>query len=247
MSDSHYIPIQPQRGKRLSQLVSEQLTDSIVTGKLKPGEWLPAERNLEKMFLVSRAPIREALNELVTKELLVKIPGEGLRVADTFTTVFTPPLVAILTSHPQARMDILELRRLLEGAAAYYAAIRSTPQEHQKLRQSYQRLAHAYVHGSLEEAARADAEYHMEIVHAAHNHALYAMMNSFFSLLQGSVLNTADTIRRNKANWDKTDEHHRALLDAILNGEAEKAREIAFDHLTFLHTTLGRDNPWEIA
>jgi DNA-binding FadR family transcriptional regulator len=61
--------------------------------------------------------------------------------------------------------------------------------------------------------------------------------------LQDSVLDAADTIRRDKQNWDETDRHHQQLLQAIIAGDAELAQELACEHLTFLHSTLSSSHP----
>lgn len=226
------------RGVTLAALVYEKIKEAIVSGQIKPGEWLPAEREMASQLDVSRPPIREALTKLKAEGLLAEPDGGGLQVADIFDEAFSSPLASLLTAHPQVRLDVLEFRRLLEGAAAFYAAKRSTPQEHQRLETLYQELAQAYTQGSLQEAAEADARFHLGIIEAAHNQAILSVMSSFYTLLKDSVLTTADTIRRDKANWDETDRHHKQLLRAIISGNAELAKDIACEHLTFLHSTL---------
>ncbi|WP_099061869.1 FadR/GntR family transcriptional regulator [Serratia sp. BW106] len=246
MSAQLFTPIQRsdrQRGATLAMLVYEALKEAIVSGRIKPGEWLPVQRELEDQLGVSRPPIREALTKLQAEGLLTGGQGNGLQVADMFEDAFASPLSNLLISNPQVRLDILEFRRLLEGAAAFYAAKRSTPQEHQHLRQLYQELAWAYTQGTLQEAARADAKFHLGIIEAAHNQAMLSVMSGFYSVLQDSVLDAADTIRRDKQNWDETDRHHQQLLQAIIDGDAERAQALACEHLTFLYSTLSASQP----
>lgn len=243
MSAQVFTPIKRQRGVTLATLVYEAIKDAIVSGRIKPGEWLPAQRDLETLLQVSRPSIRESLATLQAEGFLTGGQGGGMQVADMFEDVLASPLANLMSSSPQVRLDILEFRRLLEGAAAFYAAKRSTPEEHQHLRNLYQELAHAYTLGSLQEAAQADAKFHLGIIEAAHNMAILSVASSFYSVLQDSVLDAADTIRRDKNNWDETDRHHQQLLKAIVDGDAELAREIACEHLAFLHTTLSSSHP----
>lgn len=235
-----------QRGATLATLVYDVIKDAIVSGKVKPGEWLPAQRDLEVQLQVSRSPIRDALSKLQSEGLLAPGAGGGFIVADAFEELFASPLNSLIASNPQVRFDILELRRLLEGAAAFYAAKRSTPEEHHRLQELYESLKWAYTEGTLKDAATADAKFHLAIIEAAHNQAILSVMNNFYTFLQDSVLDAADTIRRDRDNWNETDRHHRELLNAIVEGNAERAQMLAYEHLGFLHTKLSLAKPLNI-
>ncbi|MEX1843630.1 FCD domain-containing protein [Enterobacter cloacae] len=243
MSARVFSPVQRndrQRGATLAMLAYDAIKDAIVSGKIKPGEWLPAQRDLEVQLQISRSPIRDAISKLQAEGLLEIGSGGGVIVANVFNDAFADPLSQLAATNPQVRFDILEFRRLLEGAAAFYAAKRSTPQEHQHLQELYQQLKWAYSEGTLQEAARADAQFHLGITEAAHNQAILGVMQSFYTVLKGSVLDAADTIRRNKQHWDETDRHHQQLLQAIIDGDAEEAQNLACEHLSFLHSTLSQ-------
>ncbi|EWG65591.1 Pyruvate dehydrogenase complex repressor [Enterobacter sp. DC4] len=246
MSAQLFTPIQRndrQRGATLAMLVYDEIKNAIVSGRIKPGEWLPVQRNMEALLQVSRPPIREALTKLQGEGLLTAEMGRGLKVADVFEEAIASPLSQLMVSNPQVRLDILEFRRLLEGAAAFYAAQRSTSKEHKRLRELYQRLKWAYTEGTLLDAAKADARYHLGIIEAAHNQAILSVMSGFYTILQDSVLDAADTIRRDKQNWDETDRHHRQLLETIISGDAEQAQRLACEHLTFLYSRLSIAQP----
>lgn len=55
---------------------------AIKKGELRPGDRLPTEQELCRMFGLSRTPVRQALTELVQEGLLVRIPGRGTFVAE---------------------------------------------------------------------------------------------------------------------------------------------------------------------
>ncbi|EWG67274.1 Pyruvate dehydrogenase complex repressor [Enterobacter sp. DC4] len=240
MLDNLFTPIIKNKDQKetLSDLVYNEIRTAIRNDKLRPGDQLPAERQLEKLFLVSRVPIREAIKKLTTEGMLRHNPAGGAIVSDLYKEVFSQPLELLLNVDPQAKRDVLELRRLLEGEAAYYAAQRATAQEHELLTQNYYKLRDAYFNGTQQEAAAADAAFHLSIVHAAHNHALNSIMSIFYTVLESSVLNAADTIRKNEESWNATDNHHKKLLSSIIQGDAEEARRIAREHLNFIYSIL---------
>src|ERR1700746_1234935 len=73
---------------RLYEQIVEQIEQSILKGVLKPGNQLPAERELAQQFGVSRTGVREAVKALREKGLVEAYPGRG-----TFITNGTPPSI----------------------------------------------------------------------------------------------------------------------------------------------------------
>ncbi|MFJ5768976.1 extracellular solute-binding protein [Psychrobacillus sp. NPDC093180] len=57
-----------------------ELKEEIISGKIKPGEFILPENTLSKVYELSRVSIRNALAELVEEGLIEKIPGKGNRV-----------------------------------------------------------------------------------------------------------------------------------------------------------------------
>lgn len=71
----------PDSSKRLSEGVSVWLTDQIVHGQLKPGQWI-SENEIARQLEVSRSPVREALRLLAQEGLVEILPRRGTVVAD---------------------------------------------------------------------------------------------------------------------------------------------------------------------
>ena len=115
------------RQRRLSDNIVEQLETMILEGTLQPGQRLPAERALAEQFGVSRPSLREAVQKLVAKGLLISRQGGGNYVSDSLGSSFSDPLLSLLEGHPEAHRDLLEFRHTLEADCAYYAALRATP------------------------------------------------------------------------------------------------------------------------
>ena len=116
-------PLQP---RRLSDGIVERIETLVLEGSLRPGERLPAERALAEEFGVSRPSVREAIQKLVARGLLVSRHGGGTFVNNTLGASFRDPMIELLGRNPEAQRDLIEFRHTLEGACAYYAAQRAT-------------------------------------------------------------------------------------------------------------------------
>src|SRR5688500_19829916 len=81
-----YLPIKPK--ERLYQEIVDQIQQQILSGALKPGDQIPAERDLAERFGVSRTAVREAIKSLTEKGLIEVFVGRG-----TFVTNLSPDRV----------------------------------------------------------------------------------------------------------------------------------------------------------
>ena len=103
------------RQPKLSDVIEQQLEFLILEGTLRPGEKLPPERELAKQFDVSRPSLREAIQRLEAKGLLLRRQGGGTFVQSSLWQSFSDPLVELLSDHPESQFDLLETRHALEG------------------------------------------------------------------------------------------------------------------------------------
>lgn len=177
------------RQRRLSDDIVAQLEAMILEGTLKSGERLPAERVLAEQFGVSRPSLREAIQKLVAKGLLVSRQGGGNYVTESLGATFSDPLLHLLEGNPEAQRDLLEFRHTLEGSCAYYAALRATSLDHQRLTEAFEALQACYARNdqvSAEEGA-ADARFHLAIAEASHNTVLLHTIKGLFDLLRRNV------------------------------------------------------------
>jgi GntR family transcriptional repressor for pyruvate dehydrogenase complex len=126
----------PVKQAKLSDIILAQLEAMILEGSLKPGQKLPAERELAKQFDVSRPSLREAIQRLESKGLLTRRQGGGTYVKEELREQLTDPLFELLNSHPESKYDLLEFRHAIEGFSAYYAALRGTSEDFKKIKTS---------------------------------------------------------------------------------------------------------------
>lgn len=229
------------RQRRLSDDIVAQLEAMILEGTLKSGERLPAERVLAEQFGVSRPSLREAIQKLVAKGLLVSRQGGGNYVTESLGATFSDPLLHLLEGNPEAQRDLLEFRHTLEGACAYYAALRATSLDHQRLTEAFEALQACYARNdqvSAEEGA-ADARFHLAIAEASHNTVLLHTIKGLFDLLRRNVVtNIGGMYAQRTETRAQLMEQHQRLYYAIISGQAELAREVSNQHIHYVQEVL---------
>ncbi len=226
------------RPRRIADAVMEQLETMIAEGTFKPGQKLPAERELAQQFGVSRPSLREALQKLAARGLLVSRQGGGTYVSSEIGSAFSDPLLTLLANHPEFHYDLLEFRHALEGLSAHYAALRSTAADKALLQQRFDELVATYPAMDPEKEAEADAAFHLTIAEAAHNVVLLHAMRRLFSLLERSIVDNLRSLFERKESRDMLYQQHKALLDAIVDGDPERAQQMSHDHLVFVEDGL---------
>ncbi len=223
---------------RIADEIAKQIEDQLIKGVLKPGEKLPSERELSKLLNVSRPSIREALHKLEARNILSKDPGGSARVSDNMGESFTDPLMALLVNNYDAPFELLEVRYVLEGMSAYNAALYSTDKDKEIIKQRYADLQKNYDEKNADEEATADIEFHLAIAEASQNAMLVHLMRSLFSVLHKSVLFSFSVFYTKPSVRLTLPDQHRAIMDAILAGDAELAREKMQDHILSIDDLL---------
>ena len=232
----------PLQQRRLSDDMVERIETLILEGSLRPGERLPAERALAEDFGVSRPSLREAIQKLVARGLLISRHGGGTFVSDSLGSSFRDPMLELLENNPEAQRDLIEFRHTLEGACAYYAALRATDLDRQRLKAAFERVQDCYLQQgrvSRSEEGRADALFHLAIAEASHNAVLLHTIRSLFDLLEHNVVtNIGGMLPLGSVVRDRLLAQHEALYRAIVDGRADDARRKASEHLDYVQEVL---------
>src|SRR3984957_10861143 len=113
------------RTSRLYEQIVQQIEDSVLKGTLKPGDQLPAERELAQRFGVSRTAVREAVKALSEKGLVEAYSGRGTFITDGTSQAVRQSLDLITKiGQPEGSHQLAEVRAILEPEIAALAAIR---------------------------------------------------------------------------------------------------------------------------
>lgn len=226
---------------RIADEIAKQIEEQLLQGELKPGEKLPSERELAKILNVSRPSIREALHKLEAKNILNKDPGGSAYVSKNMGESFTDPLMALLTNNQNAPFELLEIRYTLEGLSAYNAALYCTENDKKNIKKCFDVLQKNYDEKEAEQEATADIGFHLAIAEASKNAMLVHMMRSLFTVLHKSVVFSFATFYSKPEVRSYLPHQHRDIMNAVLAGDAELAREKMQTHI-FSVDKLLREN-----
>jgi GntR family transcriptional repressor for pyruvate dehydrogenase complex len=223
---------------KISDSVAEELEARILEGSLKPGDRLPAERDLAVEMGVSRPSLREALQKLVSKGLLATRHGGGTVVTDRLEATFVDPWQQMLKGHPALQSDLLEFRRMLESQAAALAAERATPADIERIDTAFATLDAAYASGDLVASAEADVAFHQAVAEAAHNALIGHLCASLHRVIHDDVSANLGFLHARAARWDKLKAQHRAIWEAVRNRHGEAAGSVASAHIDFVRESM---------
>lgn len=232
------MPFRPIESEKLSDAVVRQIEGLVLQGVLRPGERLPAERELADRLAVSRPSLRSAIALLQDKGLLISKAGAGVYVADMLGSAFSPALIELFSRHEQAVFDYLSFRRDMEGLAAERAVQLASDTDLKVVAAILDRMEQAQNKRNAEEEARLDAQFHMAIIEASHNVVMLHMMRSMYELLREGVFYNRQVMFKQRTTRRDLFEQHRAINDALQARDTKKAREAVEAHLDYVQIAL---------
>ena len=212
---------------RLSERVADALSGEIRAGRLRPGDKLPTEPELAEQFSVSRTVVREAVSRLKSIGLVESRQGSGVYVLEASI----PPLSfdASYAVSKEAVIQMVEVRRALEGEVAGLAAQRRTAGDVDAIREAIVTLDRAVASGG--DGVLEDVAFHRAIAQAAGNPFLLSTLQYLSRFLHGATRVTrANEARRGDFARQVRDEHD-AILAAIEDQDSAAARAAAFNHM----------------
>jgi len=196
--------------RSMQDLVFETLRDEILTGKIKPGESLNTLA-LSKRLDVSRTPIREALNRLISIGLVENIPYKGSIVRKLSVDEI---------------IEIYYIRAALAGICARLATSRLTDMQKQRLKtlcDEMESLQASLNHNLMLEK---NFEFHQIIIKAANSPRIEALTLQFYHQSEAYRALALELPGR----YAQVCKEHREILDSLLQGDREKAEKSSREH-----------------
>lgn len=219
--------------------VLRRMETALLDGTWRAGEKLPSERTLALEFAVARNTVREAIQRLAARGLVQSRRGAGVFVTDQLRTGFASPWGQLVADHPALRDDILEFRRVLEGATAYFAALRASDDELAAIRAQLRELERARAADDKSAEAAADAKLHEAIAQASHNAMFLHLHTSVLGVLREHIATGGTGLRERHG---EASAHlllqHRTLCEAILARRPEEARTAMQTHIDFVRASV---------
>jgi GntR family transcriptional repressor for pyruvate dehydrogenase complex len=218
------------RPAKLADAIAEHIQKMILEGALLPGERLLSERELSAKLDVSRPSLREALDKLVELGLLTTNAQGVAHVSANVGKSLRDPL-ELLMDTPEARLDLLELRSVVEAAAAGFAAERASDVDRETIGARFRAMMAAHDEQDVDKIAKSDAEFHFAIYEASHNLMMLHFMRSLESILRSNVYLNRKNLLEHRTQKESQLHEHRAIFDAIMARDGAAAREAARSHM----------------
>ncbi|GFO54875.1 GntR family transcriptional regulator [Geomonas sp. Red276] len=217
---------------RVYQDVVEQIQEAIVTGKLKTGDQLPAERDLKERFQVSRGTLREALRVLEQKGLIEIRTGVagGSIVKGVGTEQVSASLGLLIRYKKVSLQNLAEFRIGLEGDIAALAARRADADDVAKLKTLLAAAAEHLAQGPdhWDSFITTDEQIHLKIAETTRNPLFISVLESLswniHTYYESFLPKDEELMRENHQDMVQ-------LIAAIEGKDSEEARRIAREHV----------------
>lgn len=217
--------------------VMRKVETALLDGTWPAGTRLPAERVLAETYGVARNTVREATQRLAARGLLQSRRGAGVFVTEQLRSGIASPWRQLVADHPALREDILEFRRVLEGATAYFAALRADAQDLRRIRELLDQLERARGRDDKQAEADADAQLHEAIALASHNTMFLHLHTSVIGMLREHITTNGTGLREQDAQAsEQLLLQHRTLCAAILARRPEEARTAMQAHIDYVRS-----------
>jgi GntR family transcriptional regulator, transcriptional repressor for pyruvate dehydrogenase complex len=229
------------RSSRLYEQIIDQIEGSILSGELKAGDQLPAERELAQKFGVSRTAVREAVKALREKGLVEAYSGRGTFITNGTSQAIRQSLDLMMKiGQPDGGVHLAEMRLIFEPGIAALAATRVEEQHLTAMREAIAVMDAA--RQNPDSFIEADLDFHLALAEAAANPMILSLLDSIVGLLREQRMRIFNV----DGGPERGQFHHKRILAAIESRNPERAREAMEAHLLQVHedsqvSFLGRD------
>ena len=193
-----------------------KIKEMILAGDLKPGDRLPPEKELGEALGLSRSSLREAVKALEIIRVLDVRRGDGTYVTSLSPSLLLDALSFVVDVHQDdSVLELFEVRRILEPAAAVLATPRMTGADIAHLREL---LAQVDGVPSVDELVANDIVFHRYISERSGNAYLTRMLDALSSsTLRARVWRGLTQ----EGSVERTLTEHRAIVDALEVGDTD--------------------------
>ncbi|MCC3329908.1 GntR family transcriptional regulator [Nocardia abscessus] len=205
------VDFEPVNRQSTAEMIADRLREAIMRGSLAPGSQL-GEADLAARFAVSRGPVREAMQRLVSEGLLHSIRHRGIFVIELSLDDV---------------VDIYRARTALEGGALELILDGRRPIAYEALGPSVDEMVACAARGDAVGVSDADQAFHEALVESAASPRLVRAARTLLietRMCLGALQTTYPDLR------EQADEHV-DLREAIATAEPARARALLVEHM----------------
>jgi len=216
-------------GISLAAKISSALRRDLSEGVFRPGDRLPSESALTREYSVSRTVVREAIAILRADGLVEARKGAGVFAIEV-KPAKEVPFNDLAVGRISSVIELLELRTVFEVESAGLAASRRSAVQVESIVDAHRRVGDCLAAGLP--TRDADFEFHLAIAQATQNRRFPEFLQLIRSgiIPRGELQGAAPGSRPKDYNLHLQEEHAK-IVDAIIEGDADAARQYMAAHL----------------
>lgn len=224
--------IEKIKNQQLGSRLEDELIKYILETPVPIGEKIPNEFELAEKFGVGRSTVREAVKSLVTKGILEVRRGSGTFVISHYSLEEDPLGLNRLDNKYKLALELFDVRLMLEPEIASLAAQKANTEEKKHLKELCDQVEALYSHE--ENHLIMDVKFHTHIARCSKNRVVETLIP-----LINSAVTTFGNLTHRKLKRE-TLETHRAITDAIIQGDSVGAKCAMIMHLTYNRQMLAK-------
>lgn len=208
--------------------VVKQFLRNLETGETKPGQKLPTQEELAKMFGVSRSSIREAMNALSMMGYVEITRGRGSFISkelpsDVYSSAFPKSLFQNANIY-----HLMEIREVLECYAAEKASLKASEEKIAALAKAVKELEGS--RKDLRIFSATDLNFHVALAEAANLPEMRDLLKGIYKIVYDNLPVVFAISKEEKVA--KSIDTAKCALDYIIKGEGKQAARCMRDHLS---------------
>jgi len=218
--------MEPIKKIRLSERVIDAIKEMIAEEDFEPGDKFYSENELTQKLQVSRSSIREAVRILEATGQVTVLHGKGIFIADSLQQELEG-FTNWLKTNETSILDHFDVRLIIDPKAAAYAAENADKDDIYKMEEVCCNFADQVEEDNTAAIIKCDEEFHMLLAKSTKNKTLHFLMKTMTKSLPEGWISSLHIPGRAQ----KTINEHRIIIEAIKEGDSEKAEEAMLNHL----------------
>ena len=185
VNEGYYSPIDKTASTTAVKQIIERIKNAIINNKLKPGDRLPARREMMKIFGVGENVIKEAVHILVAMGVLEVKGNKGVYVQKGFSKeMLNPILYGIILNQSDSFSTVNEAAQWINFAVINLSVLKATSDDLTMLSKQLSILNEEIESGNVERIMAADDKFFILLFEASHNFLLIeiAKMSKMFTV-----------------------------------------------------------------
>jgi GntR family transcriptional repressor for pyruvate dehydrogenase complex len=204
--------------------VATQIKDLIRGEKLKPGDKLPNEMELSRLFGVSRPTVREAVKALLSQNIIEIVRGKGTFVSQ-MPGIIDDPLGLDFVMNADLRLSLLEARLLIEPGAARLAAQNADESDVARIEKFVDAMGE--IVRKKEINMEIELDFHRSIAEATKNPVIIRIVPAIID----AIVKTYRDAPRTSEDHRHASEEHRTIFNAVKAKDPSRAFNAMHHHL----------------